>query len=367
MTGPVWPNWKALNHQTRIRLDSSGLELEGNKAEDASANDKVIHRGSFMKPYLMLILCISIPPVILRADERALISSDPAHSTSVSVSLKYRVKTQPQTKVLVQTVLLPRSIPGRQSIRDIQYSTPPSLVFEKEGQRYAQFAFEKPAASFEFHIRVDADCYRYDLATASLKDSNRQMEKKEELQKWLIHERYLEKYAPEIQEATKGIQGKEEEETVRACFDYVVRNLKKRSYDARDFGAGWAIRQGKGDCTEFADLFVTLCRAKGIPARVCEGLLLEPVPDTAKHDWAEVYFSKYGWVPFDPFYAFLGKKTTFFDLRPIYLHLEIERQNPVLNNHRFWGFRYEGSGPVTIDDVIRIEKRNSNEKPVGPG
>ena len=173
----------------------------------------------------------------------------------------------------------------------------------------------------------------------------------------MVHETYLEKDAPSITEAARGLGGKDEEQTMRNCFDFVVKTLKKRPYDDKDYGAVWALRQKRGDCTEFADLFVTLCRAHGIPARYCEGYLLEPVADTPKHDWAEVYTDKYGWVPFDPFFAYLGRSTTFDKFRPVYLQLDVQRRNTVLNNYHFWAYRYQGDGPVQIKEEFKVNSR----------
>jgi transglutaminase-like putative cysteine protease len=57
----------------------------------------------------------------------------------------------------------------------------------------------------------------------------------------------------------------------------------------------------KGDCTEHADLFATLARAAGIPARVVSGLMY--VGDDGRafggHAWNEVVLDG-RWVPVDP-------------------------------------------------------------------
>lgn len=272
--------------------------------------------------------------------------------------MKYKITAQPKTPLVVLDVLLPRSIPGRQNIVSIDYSPKPVEVYEKNGQTYAQFRLDQPAKDVEIAINVTAETYRYDYATAAGNPNGRQMEKEVTLKQWLVHELYLEKYSPLIQNLAKRLQGKNEEETLRNCFDFVVKTLSKRPYDDKDYGAVWALQQKKGDCTEFADLFIALCRANGIPARFCQGYLLETVPDTAKHDWPEVYTKQYGWVPFDPFYAYLGKATTFSELRPVYLVVDGERRNGVLQNHHYWAFRYEGSGAGIRDAFVvnKVEK-----------
>ena len=61
----------------------------------------------------------------------------------------------------------------------------------------------------------------------------------------------------------------------------------------------YVIANGHGDCGQVALLYITLCRAIGIPARWESGYMLHP--DAVNyHDWAETYFEGVGWVPTDP-------------------------------------------------------------------
>ena len=80
------------------------------------------------------------------------------------------------------------------------------------------------------------------------------------------------------------------EQTARAIFDWVRSHLRDSGYDGTDRGALYALEQKRGDCTEFATLFVALCRRAGIPARslggyvVAQNAILNPA---AFHNWAE--------------------------------------------------------------------------------
>lgn len=58
--------------------------------------------------------------------------------------------------------------------------------------------------------------------------------------------------------------------------------------------------QGRGDCGQAAFLLMTLCRISGIPARWQSGWSLFPGDETI-HDWCELYFEPWGWVPVDPY------------------------------------------------------------------
>lgn len=52
------------------------------------------------------------------------------------------------------------------------------------------------------------------------------------------------------------------------------------------------------DCQLAAALFISLCRARGLPARLIGGHFLHPLAPT-KHYWAEVWLEGEGWRPFD--------------------------------------------------------------------
>jgi transglutaminase-like putative cysteine protease len=77
----------------------------------------------------------------------------------------------------------------------------------------------------------------------------------------------------------------------------------KMSYAADD--AGWgkgdaarACRVGRGNCTDFHALFVALCHASGIPARLEMGISL-PATGSQYHCWASFYDESRGWIPVD--------------------------------------------------------------------
>lgn len=89
----------------------------------------------------------------------------------------------------------------------------------------------------------------------------------------------------------------------RAIYRYVLENMK---YDKT--AAGWgrgdterACDVKLGNCTDFHSLFMSLARARGIPARFVIGFSL---PDAAGasngyHCWAEFHVEGRGWIPVD--------------------------------------------------------------------
>jgi transglutaminase-like putative cysteine protease len=94
-------------------------------------------------------------------------------------------------------------------------------------------------------------------------------------------------------------------EQARAIYDYVVSNLK---YDKS--GTGWGRGDTKyvcdaksGNCSDFHALFIGMCRAIGIPARLEMGFPIPPDRTEGEiagyHCWARFYVEGLGWIPVD--------------------------------------------------------------------
>jgi hypothetical protein len=60
----------------------------------------------------------------------------------------------------------------------------------------------------------------------------------------------------------------------------------------------WVLDAGWFDCQLGSALFVALCRARGIPARLLGGRVLYRLAPT-NHYWAEAWMNDRGWIPFD--------------------------------------------------------------------
>lgn len=87
-------------------------------------------------------------------------------------------------------------------------------------------------------------------------------------------------------------------------FEYVNTTLNyKLNSSSSNSGALAALKSSSGVCEEFATLFVALCRAEEIPARVIAGYKLDQTTGEDKlidHAWAEIYLDDYGWLPVEP-------------------------------------------------------------------
>ena len=110
----------------------------------------------------------------------------------------------------------------------------------------------------------------------------------------------------EVRKRTRNaIQGKKTwAEEARAIYEDVIRRM---SYDktAPGWGRGDTVRAcllGKGNCTDFHSLFISMAHAAEIPARFKIGLTI-PGEATGEipgyHCWAEFYEEGKGWRPID--------------------------------------------------------------------
>jgi transglutaminase-like putative cysteine protease len=125
-------------------------------------------------------------------------------------------------------------------------------------------------------------------------------------------------------------------------FDWVAGHVQDAGYMGSERGALYALTQGRGDCSEYADLFVALCRASGIPARtvggyVCrQSTVLRPAD---YHNWAEFYHGG-TWHLADPQKRVLGQDSA------DYVAMRIMGMPPKPAAAAFQRFRVTGDGLV---------------------
>ncbi len=106
-------------------------------------------------------------------------------------------------------------------------------------------------------------------------------------------------------------------ETVCGSMSYTL--APGRTPPAEDFVEFFLLKNQKGYCMHYATAGVLLARMAGIPARYCEGYMVDPdenniietmnkdgstaytfdVLDSNAHAWVELYIDGWGWVPFE--------------------------------------------------------------------
>lgn len=252
-------------------------------------------------------------------------------------------------------IVLPLTIANTQRILDIDYSVKPYRTFSAASNMYAEFLFNRPAARFAVNITVRAQLLRNGLATA-MRSTTANPSTGSSGGQFTGKEKYLEKDLPEVQRIAQSITGPDDVKIVKAIYDYLAKNMDYGIYTKQHLGLAKFIKYKTGDCSEYADLFVTLCRAKEIPARVITGFLTE-FDDTPRHTWAEVYLKQYGWVPFDPTLAAAKdlwlRSMNYYSLKPNYIYLSHIRNDAVIGNSHYCAW-WSWGGEVTVKDTVQI-------------
>ncbi len=159
------------------------------------------------------------------------------------------------------------------------------------------------------------------IAVVSLMPKKSVLSQKQ-IESFLVTKPYWETVSPEIQKLALELK------TPHAIYDYLVKNL---SYDfsrvegnkPRLGALGTLKQKTSAVCLEFTDLFITLARAAGIPAREVDGYAntenskqrpLSLVKDIL-HAWPEYYDSqKQAWIMVDPTWGNTTGGVDYFDV-----------------------------------------------------
>jgi transglutaminase-like putative cysteine protease len=276
----------------------------------------------------------------------------------VELDLTYDFIVPGQTFRISFVVILPETIPGRQNILGIKYSPKPTRIFNKNGNRYAEYVFIKPDRQEKVKINIKAELLRYDLLTAR-EQGGKDRYDDTGLKDFLKHEKYIEKNNAEIQQIAESIDGRTQIDIVKNIYNYVIENMEYTTHKDKDWGAVKALRNKKGDCTEYSDLFIALCRAKNIPAMFISGYTVRFGDISPKHNWVEVFLDDYGWVPFDPswgdFENFILRDRAFSRMGPVYMYLNHIRNDEMINNYHFAGYNYWGAR-ARVKDTIEFRR-----------
>lgn len=277
---------------------------------------------------------------------------------TVSFTVRFTVKTAGKSGPFELTCLVPQTIPGRQEVLSMRCSPaePAVRFFTENGDRHASFSIPKPAREFEIRIRVKAKLFPGDLLAAqkSKRRGKRRSVPQPELARYLEAEPCVESDDPSIQALIQDIKARTDTKRVRMVHDLVVRTLNPGPYRAADGGAVKALLARKGDCIDYADLFVALCRATGLPARHVEGYTI-PYEGGPEYAWVEVHLKKHGWVCFDPMNVDC-ESAIFERLVNRYVALTRQRRKKALEGARYWRYEYGGES-ISIQCDVDLQKR----------
>jgi len=201
---------------------------------------------------------------------------------------------------------LPKGRPT-QEIMAIEFPrTPDEKLSDRWGQEVARFqkAALKSGERATTRMRVKAKLYdvMYHLfpeKAGSLKDIPND-----------VRSRFLaddDKYRlkdPVIQKALKEALTRTDNPywIARDIYDYLHGKMVYKRIGGWDI-APTVLERGSGSCSEYAFVYIAMCRAAGLPARYVGSVVHRGEDasfDFVYHRWVEVYLPNTGWVPVDP-------------------------------------------------------------------
>lgn len=182
-------------------------------------------------------------------------------------------------------IYVPAGETSTQRLMDLQVSMVHEVLSDPLGHRIVKLRLARLPALATRVVTIVADVALQEepAQTLALKDSG----------PWLEAERYIESGDPAMRSLAAELRRFGERETARAIFDWVRSNLHYAGYIAEDLGALYALKERRGDCTEYAYLAVALARVNGIPARMVGGYVVDrnAAPRAEEyHNWAEFFF-----------------------------------------------------------------------------
>lgn len=224
------------------------------------------------------------------------------------VVFTHQVKNFGPGKVLTADVHL--AIPtnrDNQEIIGITYNIQPSdMITDRWGQVTAHYNESNIRAGETWAVEMTTRAKTYDVDYFIFPDQVGSLDQVP----GDIKSRYLEdneKFQmghPVIQAALRSAIGDEKNPywMARKIFDYIIANMYY------EMTGGWntaptVLARGNGSCSEYTFVFISMCRAAGIPARYVGSVVVrgeDASMDDVFHRWAEIYLPGYGWIPVDP-------------------------------------------------------------------
>lgn len=282
--------------------------------------------------------------------------------TTVTFSTVFKLASGGKKGSLTLWSMVPRTIPGVQEVISLQCTPKPEEMIEKDGERVAEFEIPDLPDKCEVRIRVKMKIWPHDFQAAA-KQAKRKKKKRgkkgsqqqgapsaTQLAPWLAAGDGFDLESPAVKSLVRRIHAKGDLQKVRQIHALVLRKLEPRKHAADYAGAAAVATAGKGDTIDYTDLFVALCRAKGVPARFVEGLII-PFHGGAEYAWPEVYLERYGWVYFDLLSAD-QRAASFEKIDNRFVKLSNHRGSPLIDDEHFWRYAYAGESITVNTEVV---------------
>ncbi len=232
-----------------------------------------------------------------------------SNERNAKVTYTYRIRNYGPGKVKSMDVYLaiPVNRVNQNIINEIQYKPHyTDITADRWGQKTAHFHFSNLKSGANKDIEMTAIIKTYDVRYFIYPDNVGTLDEipREIKNKYLEDDEKYDITNPIIQDAVKKCVAQEKNPywITRKIFNYLIDNMYYK------MTGGWnaaptVLKRGNGSCSEYSFVFISMCRAAGIPARYVGTVAVrgdEACIDDVFHRWVEVYLPNYGWIPIDP-------------------------------------------------------------------
>jgi transglutaminase-like putative cysteine protease len=213
----------------------------------------------------------------------------PLSGKEVSLKVVYNLAVKGHVSRLRVKMIVPDNIKNRQDISKLTFSVKPDSIYNKKGNRYAEFSFSDLSSDLKITMKCHVIIYKRVAFTNE--------DTQAELSRFLVAEKDIECDSPKIMAVAATLKQNTDIETVMKTYEYVKGHVRYKLKDA--IGAAKVLETGVGKCMDYSDLFVALLRANKIPAKSIFGMVTDAGGNNPLHAWSEVYLKRQGWIRMD--------------------------------------------------------------------
>lgn len=251
----------------------------------------------------------------------------------------FRVSGNPLSRVILRFAI-PQNQAFQQDLLDIQFEHEPEIIFKENGNRFAQLDIKKINNKTSSTIYMDLELHKNDLGELSNLPRMDFNKDQEELNRYLIFEKFIESYKTSITKKALSLKGNSQWETLQNIYDYIAGHMSFE-LQKKTFGAFHGFTKRIGDCSEYSALFIACCRINKIPAKWVVGQVIKKDGEVATHAWLEVWFNENGWVRMDP------TRRDFSNLQNYYVKLiDTDYQPKIINQSTTYKWNYWGKSCI---------------------
>jgi transglutaminase-like putative cysteine protease len=233
------------------------------------------------------LLCLAAASITIMHSDKDNAARSEASDYSIPRQVQYSFTLQNKSHQMIKQAELWTFAPVKQTANQLciklQSNYPYKLLTDDSGNQVLHFTFENLVPYGSRIVTIKANL----LVTVTANPIPSAPSSRD-----LNPQKYIESDHPAVNRIAHILQKADTSKTIKEAFRWVAGNVRYSGFAGRDRGALYALAHKKGDCTEYANLFVALCRANGIAARPIGGYVC-PQSGVLKardyHNWGEFY------------------------------------------------------------------------------